>query len=103
MEFSCTGISCTKVSDGRTNMSRVAYHLEVVDFLLDLLSKHWGEAIARRNLSSTIVLTAWPCLVELDPRTECGITLDSSTLRSSWHTLGVSSETQGRHEVVFTA
>lgn len=49
------------------------YHLESVQLLLDLLSKEGRQAIARRNLTSSIVLSWWPSVVELYARAEADI------------------------------
>ena len=70
------------------------YHLESIELLLDLLGKHWCETIAGSNLSSSVVLSARPGIVELDTRAECGTSLHSA-LWSRRYALGVSLESQG--------
>ncbi len=76
------------------------YHLEGIELLLDLLSKHWRQAIAGRNLASSIVFAARPCIMELNPWTKCGIAF-GSTRRCIWNALRVPPEFQSRHEIVF--
>ena len=81
--------------------SRAAYHLERVELFLDLLRKHRRETVAGRNLAPSVVLLAWPCVVEDDARRERRVSLPA--LWRSRGALCVLSETKGRHEVVFVA
>jgi hypothetical protein len=76
-----------------------AYHLEGVEFLLDLLSEHWRQTVACCNLASSIIFAAWPSIMKLNARAEGSITFDS-TRWSIWDTLRVAAELQRRHEVV---
>jgi hypothetical protein len=75
------------------------YHLEGVEFLLDLLSKHWRQTVARCDLAPSIIFAAWPSIVELNAGTEGSITF-GSTRWSIRDTLRVAAEFQSRHEVV---
>lgn len=78
------------------------YHFEVVQLLLDLLSKHGGQAVAGSNFAAAIVLSTGPCVVEDDSGAEGCVAL-ARTLRSSGGTLGVLAEPEGRHKVVLIA
>lgn len=49
------------------------YHFEGIELLLNLLSEHWSEPVARGNLSTTIVLRGRPGVMELDAGTEADI------------------------------
>lgn len=90
------------VSRHRQSRDSRAYHLECVQFLLDLLRKHWCQAVAGGNLSPTIIFPTRPCVMELDARAESSVPLPDRG-RSSRQTFRVSSEPQSRHEVVFAA
>ena len=60
-------------------MSR-AYHLKAIQLLLNLLSQHGSQSIARRNLASSIIFQAGPSIVELDLWAES----DVSSSHASW-------------------
>ena len=79
----------------------MTYHLESIELLLDLLGKHWREAVAGGNLSSSVVFSTGPGIVELDPGAECSISLHSA-LWSRGYALGISLESQGGHEIILT-
>jgi hypothetical protein len=75
------------------------YHLESVELLLDLLGKHWCKAIAGCNLTSSVVFSTRPGIMELNSRAERSISLHSA-LWSGRYALGVALEPQRRHEVI---
>lgn len=97
LEFSCTSISWNMLAWIKDPLKSKKYHLESVQLLLDLLCKHWGKAVAGSNLSSTVVFSTRPGIMELNPLAECSI---SFGLRCCWDALGVALEPQGRHKVV---
>lgn len=43
-------------------------HFEVVDFLPNLLSQQRRQTVAGGNISTTVILAAWPGVVELNAR-----------------------------------
>lgn len=57
---------------------QATHHLKVIDLLPNLLSKQRGETVASRNLSTSIVLAARPCFMELNARTEDDISTTNS-------------------------
>ena len=77
----------------------MTYHFEVVQLLLDLLGKHWGQAVTSRDFAPAIVLPAWPGVVKYDTGTKGSVTL-GRVLWGSWSALGVLTKSEGGHEVV---
>lgn len=71
---------------------KITYHLEGVELLFDLLSKHGRQAVAGCNLASAIILSTGPGIVELDSRAECGISLTDGALRSARNALRITTE-----------
>ena len=61
------------VSKSRPRFFENTYHLESIQLLLDLLSKEGRQAIARSNLTSSIILAWWPGVMELYTRAEADI------------------------------
>ena len=49
------------------------YHLESIQLLLDLLSEEGGQAIARCNLTSSVILARWPGVMKLYARAEADV------------------------------
>lgn len=47
-----------------------AYHLEIVQLLLNLLSKQRSQAVTSCDLAASVVFAAGPCLVKLNARTK---------------------------------
>lgn len=86
----------------RSNNQQETHHLECVQLFLDLLSKHWRQAVARRDVTTAIVLPARPCLKGDDAGAEGGVALQAA-LRGSGRALGVLAETEGRNKVILTA
>ena len=62
------------------------YHLESVEFLFDLLSKHRSKTVARSNISSAIIVGGRPRIIELNTRAEADVS--RTTLRGGRHALG---------------
>lgn len=76
----------------RINLGRLVnfhFHFEGVQLLLDLLSEHWRQAIARRNLTAPVILSTWPRVVKDNPWAESSISLAGATLGRGWSTLRV--------------
>ena len=82
--------------------SRLSYHLEGVELLLDLLSKHRGEPVAGRNLTTSVVFSAGPCIVKDEPRGEGGVP-PRSALGCAGSALGILAKSESGHEVVLIA
>lgn len=80
------------------------HHFESVEFLLNLLSKHWCESIACCNFTSTIILPTRPGIMKLYSRTECCASFYccSGSLWGARHTLGIAAEAKSRHEIILT-
>lgn len=55
--------------------SDISYHLEGIKLFFDLLCKHRCEAVASGNLTTSIVLSARPGVVERDARAKANIEL----------------------------
>ena len=75
-ESSCTSISCETELENVTmdnERSDRAHHFEGIEFLLDLLCKHRREAVARCNVSTTVVIRCGMGVVELKSRTEANV------------------------------
>lgn len=79
---------------------RQSYHLEGVELLLDLLRKQRSQSIARGNFTAAVVLLARPGVMKDYARRECRIALGRWGVGGA---LAVLSESQSRHEIVFTA
>lgn len=78
------------------------YHFEVIEFFLDLLCQHRGQAVASSNVATTVILLAVPSVVEDDARAEGGIALERALGRSRC-ALGVLAEAKSRHEIILAA
>ncbi len=63
------------------------YHLEGVELLFDLLSKHRRQAVAGCNLTPTVILSTRPGVVELDSRAEGSISFTDRALRGARNAL----------------
>ena len=48
----------------------VAHHLQGVEFFLDLLSQHRRQAVAGRNLTTSVVFPTWPGVMKLESGAE---------------------------------
>jgi hypothetical protein len=67
---------------------QVTYHLEGIEFFLNLLRQHRCEPIAGRNISSTVVVLRRPGIVELYTWAECDVSF--ATLWCAGETSGAS-------------
>ena len=77
-----------------------AYHLESIQLLLDLLSKHGCETVAGGNFSASVVFHTRPSIMKLNPRTEAYVA--SKAARRTRHAFRVTACVLGkRHEIVF--
>lgn len=85
-----------------THRQATTYHLEIVQFLLDLLSEHGCQAVAGRQLGPTVILLPGPCVVKHQSRAERSVPLRLSRGRARC-TLRVLTEPESRHEVVLVA
>jgi len=74
------------------------FHLETIEFLLDLLSKHWSQAITSSNVPTPVILLARPSVMKLYARTKVDI-LDSA-MRRIGCTLRIAMELGHSEEVV---
>ena len=90
------------VSSLHAQVAGYPYHLERVQLFLDLLRKHWCQPIAGGNLSTTVIICAWPRIMELNARTET----DVARCKTAWGPRNAfrirSGESRHRHEVVLT-
>lgn len=78
------------------------HHLKGVQLLLDLLCQHGSHAVARGNLAATIVLLAWPSIIEDKAGRKCRVSLDCP-LGCAGGALGILAQPESRHKVVFAA
>lgn len=78
------------------------YHLERVQLLLDLLSKEGRQAIACSNLPSSIVLSRWPGVVELDARAEADVASRKTSRRARQAPRFTVAEVRQGQEVFFS-
>ena len=78
------------------------YHLESIQLLLDLLSKEGRQAIACSNFASSVILTRWPGVVELDTRAEADVP-GCEAPRRAWQALRITiGESCQRQEILFS-
>ena len=54
-----------RLVDAPVSVFGITYHLERVELLFDLLSKHRSQTIASGYLTTTIVFSTWPRIMEL--------------------------------------
>ena len=80
----------------------ITYHLEGIEFFLDLLCQHRGQAVASGNVATAVVLLAVPGVVEDNARAEGGIALERARGRSRC-TFGVLAEAKSRHKIILAA
>lgn len=80
---------------------RAAHHLEGVQLLLDLLSQHRRQAVARSNFAATVVLLARPRLEEDNSGAKGGISL--RPLGCDGCAFSVLAEPESRHKIIFAA
>lgn len=79
----------------------MTHHLEVVQLLLNLLSKERSQTVARRDVSTSIIFAAGPGIVELYPRAE-DKTLGHHRVRGNRSTLAFADKSTVRQVVVNT-
>lgn len=79
------------------------HHFEAVQFFLDLLCEHWRKAVAGCNLTATVILPTWPCVIKDDPWAEGSRSLACGALRRRWSTLCVLTKSKSRHEIILIA
>lgn len=79
------------------------YHLEAVQFLLDLLSQHGRETVASGDFSTSVIFLRWPCIVKYNARTKRSIAFADNSLGCSRSTLCILAKSQCGHEVVLVA
>jgi hypothetical protein len=84
------------------NSQKCTYHLEGVQLLLDLLSQHRCQAVARSNLAPTVILLTRPRLKKDNPGTKSRIALHAS-LGGSGAALGVLAKSEGCEKVILAA
>lgn len=75
-----------------------AYHLEAVQLLFNLLSKHWRESVACCNLSSAVIFSTCPSLIELQMRAEAYVASNDAPRGAYFFSTGILGE---RHEIIF--
>lgn len=90
------------INNNQVESDCLTNHFEVVELLLDLLSKKRSQPVACSNLSASVVLATRPCLVELDPRAE-DETFRGHGLRSDGCTLRFSTVQSSLREIVLAS
>ena len=102
LDCSWTSISYSERETKVLRNDLVTYHFESVKFLLDLLGEHGREAIASCNFAPSVILTAWPSIMELNAWAEANITSSNAAWGPRQAFRFSACKSSKRHEIVFT-